>query len=556
MVRLLQLIALFLLLGMAGFAVFYLVGDHASLTSWYLGLNSCFYNAENWQQNFFTPQVKHAGNIWCTVALGSCLFLPALIIRDWKRQTVPETSYKIDARGAVWSALIILIGVLLWCYANMLLKPAYDEVFSAVNISSLPLFQAWSYYMLPNNHILFNLVNNHSLTFGLDRVMIGRVLSLAAYIGTLLLVFNWLSTFLKNRALALFMVVIIAIQLPTMGFAAQARGYELELFAGWLAFVSVYKYYILDQKNCLRWHAVAIWMGYAALPSFMYFHLTLLLFVLVWQMLKGFSLTFWKYTLVAGLCVFLFYLPALCFSGLSSFAENKYVTPAFSSFAQFWDDFPSRFTHYICWGLTFIFAEENPLNYVLFLLPCALLAAKERKDKMLGVFYIIQWIVFIAMVIIMQRFPFKRNLIIHYSISLCLLLYTTYLFCRFLAARSRLQLLHSIIFAVLVLPVAIHLATAFTKNAPVMLYGPDNNELYAGNKKSVASLNVQGDIAFSEESFYWLYLYRQRFPQAKRCTSGNERYFVKRGFESLPTRYSQYKLQQKYFEDYELYIKP
>lgn len=538
------------------FCLFYLAHDYASVAHWYLNINDCFYSSETWQQNFFTPNVKYAGDKWCVLALVICLLWAVALIRNRQSSQVVKREYKIPLGNVGWSLAIVFTGIALWSYSNLLLNPAYDEVFSAVNISSLPPFQSWSYYMLPNNHILFNLLNNQALVFISDRVVTGRVLSLFAYLGTLLLVFAWLWSVLKHRIFAFLIVLTIAVQLPTMGFGAQARGYEIELFSGWLAFTGLYKYIVSGDHRWLWWYAIATWVGYTVLPSFLYFHLGLLLFTFLWRGAKGASIPFLKYTIIALTCVFFFYLPALCFSGIESFTDNKYVTPAFSTFAQFWDDFPSRFTHYIGWGLSFIFEEENPLNYVLFLLPCLLLAARSRYDKMLGVFYMLQWIVFIAMVIVMQRFPFKRNLIIHYSISLCFLLYTIYLFAAFLAERFRLLPIRLIVFALLVFPVTAHLALGFKANAPSMLYGPDNNELYRENKKSVASLTTVNTIAFSEESFYWFYLYMKRGPHVQRCTMGGEQYFVKRSFEGLPPRYSQYHLCQKYFDDYELYKRP
>jgi len=59
-----------------------------------------------------------------------------------------------------WLAGVLMLGAGLWAWGATQVPPAYDEVFSAVYCAgNESLLATWSYYILPNNHVLFNLLN-------------------------------------------------------------------------------------------------------------------------------------------------------------------------------------------------------------------------------------------------------------------------------------------------------------------------------------------------------------------------------------------------------------
>jgi hypothetical protein len=63
-------------------------------------------------------------------------------------------------------------------------------------------------------------------------------------------------------------------------------------------------------------------------------------------------------------------------------------------------------------------------------------------------------------------------------------------------------------------------------------------------------------IAFSDECFFTYYLFRKDHPNAHRCPTGNEAYYIKRKDEPLPQILEgSYIKWRDGYEDYEYYIK-
>ena len=221
-----------------GFCAFYVSTGYYHLVSWYTGLNNCFYRHGQWTTDFFSNKTKDAGNLFCIPAFIIALAGAWLMIRKLKAGYKRPTEYlEISLRKAdvAVAALLVLLSVVAWFWATTLAFPSNDEVFSAVNCAGLHPFQTVSYYMLPNNHLFYNFINNLLFHFVADKVASGRFLSLLFYLAIVLVTFSWLRGLLKSRWLAFLIVVALALQFPVWGFASQARGYELVTLASWLA---------------------------------------------------------------------------------------------------------------------------------------------------------------------------------------------------------------------------------------------------------------------------------------------------------------------------------
>ena len=408
--------------------------------------------------------------------------------------------------------------------------------------------------MLPNNHIFFNLVNN--LVFHpFDKVVTGRIISMFAYIGVLIVVFNWLRWFIPYRLLALIATFLVAIQFTTLGFSSQARGYELQLLAGWVSLVSLLKYYRDEKKQWLRWHAFACIIGYVTIPSFLFFHAALLLFIFLKQAYEHkVDFRIWKYQLTSFCFVFLFYLPAFCFSGINAFAENRYVSSVVGTWEEFVPDFIEKFKYFVNYGFSFMLGENHWINYLMFVLPVALIFSRNRSIKLFGVFYVLLWGVFILLVLYMKRFPFCRNLIIHYSITQAFVVLALFSVIHFIASKFRFKLITYILFPAAAVMLSNHYLKAYKENFEFLLYFNHVNEIYKLNDEGINTIPKGSSIGFSNESFYWYYYCNKRNYKTNKCPDGSEAYYIKRPQENLPEGFeSKYQLLKSLPEDYEIY---
>ncbi len=225
--------AIALLLAIVFFSTFYLFASHDHLAHWFIGLNGCFYKQQDWATDFFTPGIKSDGNMYSLI--GIAISLPGILYlaRRLKTPTSPNTFFEKTQRNKdiLPMALCVVAAIVLWQWGNRQALPAYDEVFSAQNSAGINPFQCIAYYMLPNNHLLFNLINNIIFHFAADKVITGRLISLAVYCGFIVLVYRCFYSLFQNRVLAVLAGIAIALQFFTWGFSFQARGYELYLLA-------------------------------------------------------------------------------------------------------------------------------------------------------------------------------------------------------------------------------------------------------------------------------------------------------------------------------------
>ncbi|MEL6134185.1 MAG: hypothetical protein AAFR59_12550 [Bacteroidota bacterium] len=268
-----------LLQGALGISISYHMGyvltTHASWLQFFLALDPCVYGADRYGIDFLTPEVKAVGNTWAFIAMGISL------VMLWKVSHIPPSRFRLRLPQISWSQVwihlpisITCLGLAIWLISS--LAPAADEVFSAVHVASHPPFQAWAYYMYPNNHVLFNLLNSLFFFWAPDQVLAGKILSVFAYICLGNLLFGiWLKLTDGQYLLSFFATLPSLLQLPVWGFASQGRGYALYLFL-MLGMVVLYIRWIATEQRLLSpampWIVAA---GYATLPTFLFMHLAL-----------------------------------------------------------------------------------------------------------------------------------------------------------------------------------------------------------------------------------------------------------------------------------------
>lgn len=536
--RLYFIVAFSLFAAVIPYSLFYLFSGYEHLVKWYFSLNSCFYHSTQWSTDFFTPGIKSDGNMYCIIAL--LISGPGLwyLLKKSRQKTSPAGNNIVIAFSVadiVYCMLFFVSGCAAWYWGNTFQYPAHDEVFSAQNVAEIHPFQAISYYMLPNNHLLYNLVNN-LLPAVTDKVVTGRIISLFAALSIMVLVYAWLKNIFSHRLFAALCSFALSLQLLTWGFSFQARGYELYLLAEWGSLISLLAYISSHQKKWLAVNALCLAAGYFTMPSVLYFHVAQVLLMIVLQITSRRLDTNWlRYQLATVLLTFLLYLPLLCFSGVESVTNNSYVVPmggpktATLFWHWMWPELGNYASHMFS-GLKLGTFDVGP---VLFLLPLLLLLFPKNKPLLLfGVFYLCMSVVFIAVAISMRRLPFERNLIGHYSIALTGVLLLIHQIIGMLS-RNKDIILKTLFPAVTILCIAhfiLHNPDYFRNT----LYEHDVNEVYKYREGVFNVIPTGSTIAFSDAAFYAYYIGRKKGYITSKCPKGNEQYYIRDGGDPLP----------------------
>jgi len=528
------------------FCCFFLLSDHNSLVKWYLSLNNCIYNYPTWGSVFFTESVKKSGDLYCIVALVISLIGIIVIIKRWKYPKVQQSNNLVGDIGLMDTIFLIISlvsGFILWLWGNSISLPAYDEVFSAQNIAGINPFQAISYYMLPNNHVFYNLLNGLFFHGFADKVISGRILSLFAYMGVITVVFFWLQKLVETPWIKCLITLALASQFMIWGFSFQARGYELYLLAEWGMFASLYRYVNSGNSRWLFINMVCITAGYFCMPSFLYFHAAQVLFMLFyWVVYKKAEISFWKYQLLSVMATFLLYLPLLCFSGLDSISNNHYVKPMgrYKTAKEFADFFFPYFKPYVEHIFSDITLAGHHLNYLLCFLPLGLLFFRKNKcATIFGLFYLSMWASFFALVFVMKRPPFERNLLGNYSITLMAVLLTFYWLLSTLMAKIKKviesQVIFKVVFALAPVFLIVHFIRTDIYYLKDTLYEYEVNTRYNEVRVGLNLIPRGSKVDFSDESFYARYILEKKGITSEKCSSFNSDFVIKQDDEVLPS---------------------
>ncbi|RZK56091.1 MAG: hypothetical protein EOO59_10070, partial [Hymenobacter sp.] len=428
---------------LAAAAFTYLLTPYAVLRDWYLGLTPNLYRAATWPRDFFTPAAKAQGNWFC---LGGLALLAAAVFwwarPPWQLVFFQEEASADHSPGPKsplvaradrpYLAGLLALAAGLWAWGAAHLPPAYDEVFSALySAGSGSGFVAWSYYMLPNNHLLFNVLNGELFVWFAGPTTLlttGRVLSGVAYVATVGVMYRTLVGLGRSRLLAAGLALLAAVQYPLWGFGCQARGYALYGLMHWLAVATLLGYWQRPTPG-RRWgNAVAVAVGYATVPTFLFYHGAQLLAAASVQLRRRqLDQRFWWAQANALGAVYWFYLPALCFSGIKALSDNQYVRPRHGALTAFIRSAWPHFREYAsyCFGTAGL---GRGVGYALAGLPLVLLfwprpggrAGRPWPGRQLALLYALWLLVLLAATLALQRLVFPRNLVGLFSVGLVL----------------------------------------------------------------------------------------------------------------------------------------
>lgn len=545
------------------FSVFYITTGYDTLTRWFLSMSDCFYRNTFWAHDFFTPTIKDKGNHYAGIAIVICLAGIIYICTGRKKyflqKAIPATT-TYDLSSWKWYLAVVVMASGIWYWGQGLVKPSADEIFSAVNCAELPHFQVLAYYMLPNNHVYFNFLNSFVTQWtNIDAVITGRIISLFAYTGVLLCIFHWLSKVFKNNTWAFIGLIVAALQFHPWAFGFQARGYELQLLCCWIAFLTIFNYVNTGNTSLLRINTIACILGYAFIPTFLYYFLAQTVFIILYQLFyRNRDLTPWKYQAITIAIVFLLYLPAICFSGLSALATNDYVKSSNTNFSNYFYVWCGTTKYFLNYTFSFLINENNPINFILFLTPLALFFFRSKQHKMAGMFYTVLWIAWAIICFAMQRNPFTRNMIMHFSLTMAFVLYTVYSIVELLLRKVKNATVNASLKTILLgapaIALCIHLATWGKEHVSSCLYFMDVNVMYQDYASDIKPIPPGSSVACSNERYCFYYYCRKGPYQIDRCPTGAEDYFINVEGEPLPEIISKnYLLERHGHEATEIY---
>ncbi len=556
-------LAMLFLAGITYFSIYYYTTGYDTLQHWFYLLNGCFYNRETWAAKFFTPDVKTKGDKVAAMGAVLAISIAAYIGFRWKaivKRHVATGARPAATEGWQWVIAVIALALVAGLCSWALMRPAYDEIFSAVNCAQLHPFQTIAYYMLPNNHMYFNFLNNILFRWWWgDQVQSGRFISLLAYVGTMVIAYQWLQRLIGNRLYAFIALLPVALQFTVFAMAAQGRGYSAELFCGWASFAAMMAFVQQPDAKALRVNAIFTIFGFILVPAYLTIYISQgIVFVAAMASSRKLHWQYFKYQLIAGAVIFLFYVPGFCFSGVAAFTDNPYVKPACSGWMEFLPRFAETFRYFINYCFSMLFGEDKAINFVLFFLPLALYFAKQRPRRLVAFSYTILWLTYIVVTVYLRLNPFNRNMIIHYSLTMGCVLYTFYVLVSEAASLLKQPGLRlyaaGLLFGAPVLSYSTYLAISDRSDVSFFLYYNDVNAIYQNHITELALIPKESTIGFSYETFYMYYYFSKYHYKAVKCADGTEDYYVKRSGEAFPEgKASTYTKIKDGYEDYEFY---
>lgn len=550
------------LAGCIWFCIYYLTHTHTHLLADFRQAHGCFYRSDSFAEAYFSEATKAAGNKWCIAGLAaSGLGLAALGFAASKKAGLRYSAVLLRKDLAAVLLLWGLAGVG-WLWGMLRALPAYDEVFSAINIAGEGPALAVQYYMLPNNHTLFNILNALLPGNGGDKVLTGRILSGVFHLGTLAALYSWLRSRQLPTAAAFGFAAVWLLFYPVWAFSFQARGYSLYLFCCWTALVSLDAYFRKKEHLFLLLHLIAGFTGFAVMPAYLYWQLGIVVYALLLSFLyKADGQLFRKWLWVQaplGMAVFLFYLPGIAISGLPAYTQNPYVTPFEGSFPEYTQVLLAAVNSTVRYSFASDIDGESLVYPIAFFLP---LVAWPFCRSETGRRAVLQLVVFGAVFAFMQlfvtrRWPFMRNMIAHVSLFAVVFPLCFYDAVRGISLRLRLRpFLPALATALLLLLTAVHYLR-FMRDHLNDLYYNDLVRSYKGPAQLVASVPADGRVWYSDESFFPHFLLRQKNISASHCTGGDDYNFfiLDHRSEALPAHFQSVPVQEVFKnEQYVLY---
>ena len=534
----LSLFIIFTSLVIVGFNAYYLLRGYDQLLADYLSLNDCLYRADDFSFSFFNKKTHRQGIYFSTLSLLICISIFFLFVRKYKKKLTERDfifQFHWKKETSIYLLLISLFSISAWVYGFIITPPSYDEVFSAHKATSLPLFQTLSYYMLPNNHVFFNVINRALFFWAEDKVLTGKIISLVAYISWNFVAFIAIRKLTGSALLALIASLTLGLQLYNWGFSFQARGYEIYGCCEFISLLCLWAYSKRQQSKWLFLNTFVSIIGYACLPTFMYVQAAQILFG-CWLIFKSEKIDFIyvKYQGYIFIGVFMFYLPALCYSGLTAFTENPNLLPLKMSYIDFallgLNNFPG-FVEYTLSGI-YLYALLV-ISIVIVLFFCLPDKYGKIKDKELFMFFLFLVLMSFVMMICMKLYPYYRNHVGHFYIGLFLGIYGLTVIINFFSRYTIIKKMSLPIISLLLIGYSFIFIHRNPSHFNFHLYYCDIDFNY--KKSEAIFLQIpQSSVACSDECFYFEYLAKKAGYTVYSCGLNEADYYIINKKEKIP----------------------
>ena len=481
------------------YGIWYTSSEYQVLVDWYQNLEPNFYKNDVWSSIFFTSQTKGFGETYIWI-----LFIMSLIVaistRNIKLDIKTQSFSPINWSNCKVDLMIFMLGMLIWFFWQSRAAYATDEVFSAINFASKPFFQTISFYPLPNNHIFFNALNHWLSIFHDDLIWTGRVISGLSFSIILVRIWTFIGRFESDIFIKLVFILLLSTIFPFIGFATQARGYNLQLLLAWIAFEQVYFYLKTKDTRHLSTYVIVMTLGMWTIPSFLFYWIGLSVFVILsGKSYRTLDFKFIYASIRILILSLILYIPVVTFSGWQSVVANKYVAaPTDLTTSEF---FQSFFLSNYFQGLFnewFGSGTSTWLAVILIILPIGLVVMYKQKEQIVLLRLFLSLVFgFIAVSLIIKKIPFYRNVIIQcwfYWVILFLIIISL--------IKDRTRFWKNMV-VLIMLTITIYFTFLNFKRYPFQLYYYDVNAWVQSMKDTDLS-NLKNQYVFIEdESFYW-----------------------------------------------------
>lgn len=203
----------------------------------------------------------------------------------------------------------------------------YDEAWSYTFFSSKGMLAGLTFYPVPNNHVLLNVLTPFFLKYDFDII---TALRLPSYLISFFSVYYFfkLSHIHFNWKTAVVLTVVFTFLNTFVYYSFQSRGYAL------LLFFAIACYYCAasviaggSYKKYMTIYAFCAVMGFFAIPSFLYFYVPVTLFLAVYVLLKKREAFLYGVltTLATIAGTILVYLPIALMNSVKALTDNNGV---------------------------------------------------------------------------------------------------------------------------------------------------------------------------------------------------------------------------------------
>jgi hypothetical protein len=515
---------LFLLL-VTGIAVFYLLSSRNALGEWWFSLNPCFFRNGQFMGTYFTPDTKTAGNYFCLLGL---LITILVIIRTALR--LKRYSRQYFSFSLSYSGLDLLFIFLLLSYCTVmnieghrLVPIVSDEVLSGFILTRMHPFQLWAFYMLPNNHVLFNLANKFLFYPFADKAFTSKILSFIAYLSVIIILYTWLRNKLKGGRWSAFLVTgLIASQFTMWVYGFEGRGYEWQVFAAWVSLISIFEYKKTRSAKYVILFAFCSIMGFALVPSYLLIFTPLIVFAaFMLNPFKSENRYFWLFQFYTVAFTYLFYLPSLIFSGLGALSGNKYVYSTQTMWQYINREWPLRSYIDYCFSYFALLPSRKALVFCLAPIIMIFFPRKSFASRF-GVFYVMMLAGFLILVVIIRKDPFHRNLTVHF----CFVLFAFLCLCDYLINYG-LQLVKfkkafPIVAAIGALALGYHMVWTNIDRVGYNIYFGDIADFARQIDNATDKFPKNKTIGMTDDSYQWKYAAFRRNLKWHDCMDNNE----------------------------------